>query len=172
MPFVWGIQMNSGFRTTILIGLASVGLSGCSTHRGLHGDPKTYAENAIRQADAAWSVVAEANNFEGFMSYYTIDARVLPPDAPIAIGQEAIRRTIRPFFAGNSVIRWEASQVEAARSGDMGYAQGTYTITLKEPKGRPPVEHGKYLEVWRRQSNGSWKCAVDMFSADQPSANP
>lgn len=164
--------MKAAFRITLSIGLAGVMSAGCSTMHKSSGDAGASAEAAIREADANWSKVAESNNFEGFLSYYASDAQVLPPDAPMAAGSEAIRKTTKPYFDGNSVLRWQADRVEAARSGELGYVQGSYTITMKDPKAKPAVEHGKFLEVWRRQSNGSWKCIMDMFSADQPPGKP
>jgi ketosteroid isomerase-like protein len=32
------------------------------------------------------------------------------------------------------------------------------------------VDKGKYVEIWKKQPDGSWKCAVDMFNSDLPAA--
>ena len=34
--------------------------------------------------------------------------------------------------------------------------------------GGPVNDTGKFLEVWKKQANGSWKCVADMFSSDMP----
>jgi ketosteroid isomerase-like protein len=62
--------------------------------------------------------------------------------------------------------------VEVARSGDLGYSQGTYDLTFNDPSGKPMTDRGKYLEVWKKQADGSWKCAVDTFNSDLPAAPP
>jgi ketosteroid isomerase-like protein len=29
-------------------------------------------------------------------------------------------------------------------------------------------DRGKYLEIWKRQADGSWKVALDIFNSDLP----
>jgi ketosteroid isomerase-like protein len=39
------------------------------------------------------------------------------------------------------------------------------------PPGAPPItDSGKYLEVFRKQADGSWKNARDAFSSNLPAA--
>jgi len=38
----------------------------------------------------------------------------------------------------------------------------------KDPKGVASADHGKFVEVWRKQADGKWKCAVDIFNSDIP----
>jgi ketosteroid isomerase-like protein len=45
-------------------------------------------------------------------------------------------------------------------------------MTLNDPSGKPIADHGKYLEIWRKQGDGSWKCIVDMFNSDLPGTPP
>ena len=55
--------------------------------------------------------------------------------------------------------------------GDLAYAVGIYraTLTPKKPGAKPlPTEVGKYLEVLKKQSDGSWKIVYDMWSPDAP----
>ena len=40
--------------------------------------------------------------------------------------------------------------------------------TPKGKEGAPLHDAGKYLEILRRQSDGSWRYAVDMYSSDLP----
>lgn len=34
------------------------------------------------------------------------------------------------------------------------------------------TDKGKFLEVWKKQADGNWKCVADMFSSDVPVAGP
>jgi ketosteroid isomerase-like protein len=54
-----------------------------------------------------------------------------------------------------------------AASGDLGYTYGTYVLTSKDKDkdGKPIVEHGRYLTIWKKQKDGIWKVAVDMDNA-------
>ena len=135
-------------------------------------DTRAADEKAIHDADVAWSAAA-AGGLDGFLSYYTDETAVMPPNEPISIGKEAARKSLDPLFKmpGFSV-KWEPMKVEAARSGDIAFARGTYELTVNDAKGKPTTDHGKYLEVWRKQADGSWKCIVDTFNSDLPAAPP
>ncbi len=172
--------MKRVFRIALSIPCIAVFSPGCVfVHKcDRHHDPAEVesarrvaaAESAIRAADEAWAKAAETKGLEGFMSFYAPDARALPPNEPIAVGLDAIRKSVKPMFDASSRVTWRPTQVVAARSGEIGYAQGTYEITMKDPSAKPPIERGKYLEIWKKQPDNTWKCTEDMFSPDAPPA--
>ena len=49
----------------------------------------------------------------------------------------------------------------------MGYEYGTYSMVSEEKKGKPKTEIGKYVTVWKKQKDGSWKVAVDIDNSGQ-----
>jgi ketosteroid isomerase-like protein len=53
--------------------------------------------------------------------------------------------------------------VEYGVEGDMAYQIGTYAVA-----GASPSEQGKFLNVLKRQADGTWKVAVSMFNSDKP----
>ena len=55
----------------------------------------------------------------------------------------------------------ETYELEIAGSGDLAYGIGTFSLA------RPAPDRGKFVEVYRRQADGSWRCVADMFSSDQ-----
>ena len=71
-----------------------------------------------------------------------------------------------PGFA----LSWQLTKAEASRGGDLGYTVGTYVLTLHDPKGEPVTDRGKYVTVWKKQADGSWKVAADIFNSDLPAA--
>jgi len=73
---------------------------------------------------------------------------------------------MRPKIAAN----WsQKSKVEVAKSGELGYLYGTYSLSIREPKGGPPVrDTGKLVEIWKKQGDGKWKCIVDTYNSDLP----
>ena len=59
--------------------------------------------------------------------------------------------------------------VEVAKSGDLGYAQGGYTMTMTDPKTKKVLTvNGKYVEVFRKQADGGWKAVEDIINEDAP----
>ena len=136
-------------------------------------DTRAADEAAIRKADMDWSNVAQAKQLDAWVAYYSDDATVLPPNEPIAASKDAIRKTIGDLLSLPGVnLKWQSTKVEVARSGDIGYSFGTYEMSFNDPKGNPTTDHGKYVEIWKKQADGSWKCAVDTFNTDLPAPPP
>lgn len=134
-------------------------------------DTRAADERTLREADAAWS--AAAATLEGFLSYYTDDTTFLPPHAPTTHGKEAARQALEPLYKLPAFsVKWKAAKVEVSRAGDLGYVHGTFEMTLNDPSGKPAGDTGKYVDVWKKQADGSWKCIVNMFNSDLPMAGP
>ncbi|MFQ5818171.1 MAG: YybH family protein, partial [Terriglobia bacterium] len=132
-------------------------------------DTRAADARAIRAAEAEAVKALDAKDVEGYLNSYTDDAFVFPPNAPIVTGKEAIRVLLsalaeNPGF-GLSV---QPTKVEVARSGDLAYLVGTYELTLNDPQGKRVTEHGKYVDVWKKQPNGAWKHVIDIWNSDQP----
>ena len=95
---------------------------------------------------------ALANDFAALArDYYTDDAIVLPPNAPAVTGPPRSRRCSRPSPrsppSSSGPRRWRAPPT-------LAYVRGRYTMTMSPPGPRPSPT-GKYLEIWRKQSDGS-----------------
>ena len=69
-------------------------------------------------------------------------------------------------------VSWVASAVDVAASGDLGYSIGTYQFQMLMPDGSPMSDHGKYTTIWKKQTDGSWKVAVDIYNSDVPMPMP
>ena len=155
-------------RKTLLLTL-TLGLAAASVC--LAGDTK--AEQALRDADDAWSKAAASKDLDKIVSYYSADAIVLPPNAPIATTKEAIKKVWGDLLAiPGFVISWKATKVEVAKSGDLGFVSGTYEVTMNDASGKPTTDKGKYVEVWEKQADGKWKCGTDTWNSDMPVSAP
>ena len=126
-------------------------------------------EATIKALDAEWSKAAGSKNVDKTVLYYADDAIVMPSNSPALTGEQAIRAMWQgmlgaPNFSGG----WTATKVEVAGSGDMAYVTGTYEMSETGADGKPMTDKGKYLEVWRKQPDGSWKCVADMFNTNLP----
>jgi uncharacterized protein (TIGR02246 family) len=125
---------------------------------------KSADEQAVRDADEQWSKAAGAKDLDKTVSFYADDAMVLPPNQPIVTSKTGIRNLWKGFLDSLTDISWKTTRVEMAKSGDMGYLIGTYAMTMKDGT----KDTGKYCEVWKKQADGKWKVAADMFSSDLP----
>jgi len=131
-------------------------------------DMRATEEAAIRAASAEWAKVAAGKDLEKTLSYYADEASMFPPNAPIATGADARRKTWTALFSPTELVFSNAAtKVEAARSGDLAYETGTFEESFKDAGGQPVRVTGKYVVVWKKQANGQWKAAVDIFNTDQ-----
>lgn len=126
-------------------------------------------EQALRDLDAQWSAAAVAKDLDKTVSYYSEDAVVMPPNALSAITKDEIRSAWKDLLASpGAAISWKTTKVEVAQSGDFGYTSGTYKFTVNDASGKPVDDRGKYVEVWKKQADGSWKCVMDIWNSDLP----
>jgi ketosteroid isomerase-like protein len=125
--------------------------------------------DAILAADAAWLNVYQAKDLDKSVAFCDEQGSMLAPNAPIAVGKDAIAKLIAEDFAHDN-IEWHANKVGVSRSGDLGYTSGATGMTFKDASGKTVVYKGKYLTVWKKQADGSWKVLYDMFNSDMPTA--
>jgi uncharacterized protein (TIGR02246 family) len=144
--------------------------TGCN--RPAPADTRAADESAVKEADSQWSKTAMANDLDGTVSYYSDDASLLPPNAPIATGKQAIRAVWAAMLTPDTTVSWQVTKAEVARSGDLAYVSGTYQIAAKNPKGKAQEDRGKMVEVWKKQADGNWKTVADIFNSDMPLPAP
>ncbi len=58
-------------------------------------------------------------------------------------------------------VKVTVTTVKAWRDGDTAYETGNYAYRYQD-KGKPATEEGRYVTMWKRQKDGSWKLAMDM----------
>jgi len=157
---------------TLLFSLTLCLLSwSCQQQPASFPDTRAADEAALRTADIEWSKAAGAKDLDRSISYTADDTVMLTPNAPAASGKEAVRKSWSDMLAlPGLVLSWQPTNVEVAKSGEIGYTQGTYEMTVNDAKGNPNTDRGKYLTIWKKQADGAWKCIVDMFNSDLPAA--
>lgn len=131
-------------------------------------DTRAADESTIRALDAQWSKTAAANDVDGTVSYYSDDASLLPPNAPIASDKQSIRSAWASLLGPDTALTWQASKVDVARSSDVAYVVGVYQMVTKDPQGKSATDRGKFVEVWKKQPDGNWKTVADIFNSDLP----
>jgi uncharacterized protein (TIGR02246 family) len=125
-------------------------------------DAKTLAA-----LDDEWSKAAATRDAERVASFYADDAVAYPPGEPLSKGREAAKKVWAAYFAEESFkISWKSAHAEVAESGELGFTSGPYEASYNGPDGKPVQEKGKFLCIWRKQADGSWKATHDMWNAD------
>jgi ketosteroid isomerase-like protein len=153
-------------RTTgvFLAVLLVLGTSGCAQPVDIEAE-----RAALLQADAAWAQAASAKDLDGTISFLADGASTFPPNATMVTGEVALRELWAEEFATPGfAVSWQASTAEVSAGGDLGYTVGTYEGTMNDPEGNPVTDRGKYVTVWKKQPDGSWKAVADIWNSDLP----
>ena len=62
-----------------------------------------------------------------------------------------------------------ATDVRFSPDGHLAYMFSRNAVTLNGPDGEPVTTTGRAVTIWRRDPDGIWRCAVDIWNAE-PSA--
>lgn len=123
--------------------------------------------SALAKLDDDWSKSAATKDADRVVSFYAEDAVVNPPNESAVVGREAAKKVWASYFAApNFSISWKTTTAEVSKSGELGFTAGTYEDSFDGPDGKRVQETGKYLCVWRKERDGSWKATYDMWNSD------
>jgi ketosteroid isomerase-like protein len=137
----------------------------------VQSDSRAADQAAIREADAAALRAIAAKQIDAIVSYYDEQASLLMPNAPIVTGKEQIRKTWEQMFTiAGFHFAPTTTKIEVARSGDLAYAQGTYQFSASNPNGGSAHDRGKFVVVWKKQPNATWKIVADIWNSDIPAS--
>jgi uncharacterized protein (TIGR02246 family) len=118
----------------------------------------TRFEAAFNQRDAA-ALAAD----------YAEDAVLLPPDSPAERGRQAVESGYQEVIEAG----WKnmtLGSIEIGSDGDLAYHIGTYAADVPTKEGTSNRVKGKFLDVYKRQGDGSWKIQATMFNSDEPAS--
>jgi uncharacterized protein (TIGR02246 family) len=131
-------------------------------------DNRAAVESAIRALDADWVKAVAAKDAQQSASFYADDASLLAPGTPLATGKDAIQKTWAGMMATPGfALSFSSTKVDASRDGDLAYEIGNYEMTTNDKKGKPQTVKAKYLTVWGKQPDGTWKVLADAPTTTQ-----
>ncbi|HEV8198234.1 MAG TPA: nuclear transport factor 2 family protein [Gemmatimonadales bacterium] len=125
---------------------------------------------AIEAQEQNFARLALSHSLDSLVNaYYTDDAIFMAPNAPAATGRAAILAVLNGF---PPFTTFEIKTVEINGGGGDAWVRGTYNMVMAPPGGAPMPDNGKYLEIWKKQGDGTWKVTRDMFNSDVPLPMP
>ena len=134
---------------------------------------KGLSEADIRKIDDVTQAAvnaALARDFATWAALFLDDAVIYPPNEPAVKGRPAIRAWLEKF---PPMTEFKLNNQKVEGREDLAYVLGTYAMTTILPGAPGPVkDSGKFVTVVRRQPDGRWLAAVDMFSSDLPPPPP
>ena len=123
--------------------------------------------SALDAAQQAWVEAFNARDADAMAALTTVDVVLLPPNAPVVRGRDAVHALWRQA-ASTAKAHATVTNEETVILGEFAWSMGAFTHTL--PNGAV-VSRGKFLEIWQRV-DGEWKIHRDMFSSNAAAAKP
>jgi uncharacterized protein (TIGR02246 family) len=129
---------------------------------------------AIQDNEAQWTADWAAKDADKIAAHYADDAILIVPGSPATSGKAAIAASLKGMVVDPALsLKFHADKVEVAKSGDIGYTKGAYTLTLTDPQTKQVInDHGSYVTTYLKQPDGTWKAVVDIASSEVPPPAP
>jgi uncharacterized protein (TIGR02246 family) len=122
------------------------------------------ARVAIEAANANFSQAFARGDAKALAAMYTSDAIAFPPDSEMIRGNEAIGAFWKATRDGG-VQSATLTTDDVGRSGDIAYEVGKVSLTIRPVGNEPTTAAAKYVVVWKRQPDGSWKLHRDIWNS-------
>jgi uncharacterized protein (TIGR02246 family) len=171
-------QRGVGPYASFLCFLIVVAFSACSP--ASNGAPAASASaspsasgqtEARRQIEAAairiWQAVAGGDS-AAILAHYADDALILGSGAPLLQGKPAVAAFLNGLFGGNTLRDVKGNVTDIMIDGDLAVETGTYAMTIIPKNGDAVADKGKYIHVWKKSLDGSWKIVRSAPASDIP----
>jgi ketosteroid isomerase-like protein len=130
-------------------------------------DPVT-ATRQMRSADSAFAALSVAHGAApAFYQYAAPQAISLGSGKDFVIGPAAIRDDQAAGAVAGQTLDWTPVAGGAGASGDLGWTVGEFRFTAPQ-EGKTLTVAGKYLTIWSRMPDGSWRYVADGGSGSAP----
>jgi ketosteroid isomerase-like protein len=114
----------------------------------------------VRGADSLFSDLADRMGVGFAFSNTIAPDGVLFGSPQLIVGPDEAREFYAMRGAGTS-LTWRPLYAWVTGSNDLGFTVGESIATGRGPSGAAVQRFGKYLTVWRRQGDGTWKFVVE-----------
>jgi len=128
---------------------------------------------ALLQVERDFDRATAEYGAEGWASFFAEEGMMFPAGRDIVAGKDAILDLMGTAFSDPQYsLRWEPDGVQVAASGDLGYTFGHYVFTGTDQEGHLIGGTGKYVSIWKKQGDGTWKVVVDIGTPNRLTSSP
>jgi ketosteroid isomerase-like protein len=120
----------------------------------LYGVEAQFAKDVAEKGGAAFAL------------WCAPDAVLLGNGAAPIVGRVAIEKSAN-WSPKDYQLTWTPTDAMMGPSGDMGYTWGHYEGRSKDANGNPVLTSGRYMTIWRKETDGNWKFVLDA-GANEP----
>jgi uncharacterized protein (TIGR02246 family) len=128
-------------------------------------DPAAVRQ-AVDQTNAKMTAALQSGDTAAMASVYQDDAVVMMSGMPAWHGHADIATNGRGMFDAMKLSDVKFNTTSLDIEGDYAIETGTYEMTVTPKGGKPAPDKGKYITVWKKQADGSWKVYRDISNSD------
>lgn len=144
-----------------------VAILGCSGAAAPAADP-----SVLMDADRAFAGAVAEGGTDAWVSWVAADGAQIVPGAGEIRGRDSIRALMAYLDDPGTRLTWEPSRAQIAASGDLGWTTGTYESESVGSDGQVQHGQGRYVTIWRKQDDGSWKVVMDLGNPTRAPSEP
>ena len=130
-----------------------------------------YNDNnaSIKKLYETWHSAVESSNIDGYINSLDKNITLIPPGGPIISGAENYREFLGPVFK-SATYKIQDGEYDIEVIGDIAIVRSRQTVYLtfkdnanqiqSEGALQDNITTSDYLDILKRQEDGSWKCLV------------
>ncbi len=147
--------------------LAAGALSGCAP-----AGPQADIAADKATIEKLYPAMVKEQDIETWAEYVAENPVFFPPDSPMLRGKQAIVDYYRQnVFSSDPNIKFHQAvqtNVEVSRGGDVAYSYGWVDFSASDSEGNPARGKSKWVKVWKKQPDGSWKLVINIWNMAEP----
>lgn len=163
--------MRKTLQALCTVAALAIAIAGCN-----QTPPDTHDADvkAIRDFETQWNADWAAKDADRIAARYSDDAVLMVSGGEAIKGKDAIHNSLKMMTSDPALdLKFQPGVVDVAKSGDLGFTQGAYTLTLTDPATRKVVhDRGNYVTVYRKGADGLWKAVSDIACSSVPPPAP
>ncbi|MBI2963625.1 MAG: SgcJ/EcaC family oxidoreductase [Deltaproteobacteria bacterium] len=121
-------------------------------------------KQALAAVNARYGKAVEQRDAAAIRDLYTKDAILLPPDQAMIRGNAGVEDFWKASFAAG-VKTASLDTIDVEQAGDVAVETGTYAMTVAPEGKEAQTATGKYVVMWKRVKDGTWKLHRDIWNA-------
>lgn len=126
-------------------------------------------KKTVDDFNAAEKDALMGGNSDNLLAFFADDAMEMPPNMAMMKGKDAIKAFWdQSMKSGMKMSAVEFSPIDMQAGGTIAYEVGSYDMTVSAGKMGETKDKGKYIALWKQQSDGTWKVAAETWNTDMP----
>jgi ketosteroid isomerase-like protein len=125
---------------------------------------------AVKEIFDTYSSANMRKDVESWIALWDEKGIKMAPNSPAIYGKSAIEEMKRKKSQAPDDVEMSIKIEDTQIAGDFGFAHGTYSVSIKPiGDGDRKFMEGKFLTVFKKQADGSWKIYRDSVSPNPTS---